>query len=152
MSAIAFDPNAVINPDHRIAEVLLGLMGWAKKTYVYPSQLKLLELLHNFTGRTMSRRTLCRHLKALCRDGHLRRQRRLGERPADVLRIRTTLYFPGGRWLARAQRLSRAFAGWQRAVAQRDVARKVLTSAHNQQLPSAIDTVEPVDNPRTRPK
>lgn len=117
---MAYDPNAVRNPDQRIAEVLLGLMGWARKTYVYPSQLKILELLRSFTGRAMSRRTLCRHLRALERDGYLRRCRRLAERPAGQLHIRTTLYWPGGRYLARAARLARGLMGWSKARDQRD--------------------------------
>lgn len=122
---MSYDPNAVKNPDPRIVEVLLGLMGWARKTYVYPSQAKLLELLRSFTGRVMSRRTLCRHLRALERDGHVRRCRRIAERPADVLHVRTTLYFPGGRYLARAGRLARAFMGWSKARDQRDAQRAV---------------------------
>lgn len=119
------NPNQVVNPDARIMEVLLGLMGWARKTYVYPSQAKILALLQHFTGRSMSRRTLNRHLSALERDGHLRRLRRLAERPADVLHIRTTLYFPGGRYLARAQRLAAGLMGWARARTQRDAERVV---------------------------
>lgn len=152
MTAIAFDPNAVKRPDFSIAEVLIGLMGWCKKTYVYPSQRKLLFLVEQFTGRAMSRRTLNRHLRALERDGHLRRVRRLAERPADVLHIRTTLYFPGGRWLARCQRIARGFAGWQRAVTQRDASRRVPHSAHNQQLPTAMVLVATVDKPPAPPE
>lgn len=149
---MSYDPNAVLNPDQRIAEVLLGLMGWARKTYVYPAQATILRLTREFTGRTMSRRTLNRHLRALCRDGLLRRVRRLAERPADVLHIRTTLYFPGGRFLARASRLTRALTGWGRAAAQRDASRRVPTMAHNQQPLTAMERVAPVGNSTAPPR
>jgi hypothetical protein len=140
------DPNAVINPDYRVMEVLLGLMGRFRKTYVYPSRGKILELLKAFTGRSMSLRTLARHMRALERDHHLRRQRRYPELVNGATRYRTTLYFPGGRYLARLSRGANALIGWAKARSQRDARRMLPRSAHNPQPPSAVDSSEPVDN------
>lgn len=100
--------NAVQNADSRILETLAGLAGHHGRTWCYPSQEKLLELLKRFTGRTMSRRHLCRHLKALERDGYLRRIRRHKRARNGSLWLRSTCYVLGGRWLCRAARLVKA--------------------------------------------
>jgi len=141
-----YEPNEVINPDHRVMEVLLGLAGWAHKTYVFPSQRKILELLRDFTGRRMSLRTLARHLRALERDLQLRRQRRYPKNVAGELVHQTTLYWPGGRFLARAERLGRGLMGWAKARDQRNARSMLPDSANNLQPLSAVGRRAPVDN------
>jgi hypothetical protein len=146
------DANEVRNPDARIMEVLIGLMGWARKCYVYPSRAKLCQLVQDFTGRRMSPRTLSRHTRSLERDQALRRLRRYGKSAAGEPQGRTTLYWPRGRWLARAQRVARGFAGWQRAAAQRTAQRLLTRAAANKQPPTAVVTGSAVDNPTGPPK
>ena len=97
--------NTVINPDNKICEVLAGLAAHHWKTWCYPSQDKLCELLQRFTGRIMSRRTLNRHLNALERDGQLRRVRRHHHDPRRGMVLRSTLYVICGRFLGRMHRV-----------------------------------------------
>lgn len=110
-------PDTVINPDTRIVEVLAGLAAHTFKTWCFPSQEKLLELLYKFTGRTMSRRTLNRHLAALERDGHISRKRRHIRDKKLGLILRSTLYTIGGRFMARIGRIVEASARWKQARA-----------------------------------
>jgi hypothetical protein len=100
--------NTVRNPDFRILEVLCGLAGKFGKTYSFPSQEKLLELVKRFTGREMSRRTLNRHLRAL-EEGHwLRRRRRHVYDKKRGFVFRSTLYAPMWRYCQRLQRNAKA--------------------------------------------
>lgn len=142
----------VRNPDARIMEVLIGLMGWAKKTYIAPSREKLCILLQQFTGRKMSTRTLSRHTRSHERDQALRRLRRYGQAANGEPQGRTTLYWPRGRWLARAQRIARGFAGWQRAAAQRAARRLLTRAASNKQPPTAVERMGTVDKSRAPPE
>jgi hypothetical protein len=132
-------------------EVLLGLMGWARKTYVYPTRPKLCQLVKDFTGRVLSVRSLSRHTRSLERDGHLRRLRRYGKSTAGEPQGRSTLYWPRGRWLARAQRIARGFTGWQRAAAQRTAKRLLTRAAANKQPPTAVVTGAAVNKSRAPP-
>lgn len=97
--------STVINPDTKICEVLAGLAAHNWKTWCYPSQLKLCELLQRFTGRVMSRRTLNRHLNALERDGQLRRVQRHHHDKQRGMVLRSTLYIIAGRFMARMHRI-----------------------------------------------
>lgn len=97
--------DAVINPDTKICEVLAGLAAHHWRTWCFPSQDKICELLQRFTGRVMSRRTLNRHLNALERDGMLRRQRRHKRDPHRGMMLRSTLYTIAGRFMARIGRI-----------------------------------------------
>lgn len=100
--------DAVRNPDSRICEVLAGLAAHNFKTWCYPSQEKLCELLKRFTGRDMARRTLNRHLNALERDGMLRRVRRHHHDKQRGMVLRSTLYIIAGRFMSRIHRIVRA--------------------------------------------
>ena len=106
------DTNTVRNPDARLCETLAGLAAHHWRTWCYPSQEKLRELLQRFTGRRMSRRTLNRHLAGLERDGHIRRIRRHVRDKRLGLILRSTVYVIAGRYLARVQRLVAAAARW----------------------------------------
>ena len=105
-------PDAVINPDTRICEVLAGLAAHHFKTWCFPTQDKICELLRRFTGRQMSRRTLNRHLAALERDGQIRRKRRHIHDKKLGLVMRSTLYIIGGRFMARIGRIVKAAKRW----------------------------------------
>ena len=104
--------NTVRHPDIRIMETLAGLAGHHERTWCYPSQEKILELLRKFTGRALSRRHLNRHLRALERDGLIRRVRRHIRDKTRGLLLRSTVYVLAGRWLARTRQLVAAAARW----------------------------------------
>lgn len=106
------DANTVLNPDSRILETLAGLAGHHFRTWCYPTQAKILELMKRFTGRTMSARTLNRHLRALERDGHIRRIRRHVHDKRKGFLLRSTCYVIAGRFLSRVGRIIRAAARW----------------------------------------
>jgi hypothetical protein len=100
--------NTVTNPDFRILEVICGLAGWHRKTYCFPTQEKLCELVKKFTGRSMSRRTLNRHLRALEQGQWLRRRRRHVYDKKRGFLLRSTLYVPMWRYCRRLERNARA--------------------------------------------
>ena len=110
--------NTVRNPDIRIMETLAGLAGKFERTWCYPSQEKILQLLKRFTGRRLSRRHLNRHLHALVRDGLLRRIRRHVRERSGALRLRSTVYVIAGRWLARVRQLVNAAVRWASSPAK----------------------------------
>jgi DNA-binding transcriptional ArsR family regulator len=91
-------------------ETIQGLAARYGRTWCYPTQETLRELVRRFTGRTMSRRTLCRHLRALVEQGYLHRIRRHYRDPRRGFVMRSTVYEPALRWRARAGRLARAVA------------------------------------------
>lgn len=86
------NPNAVINPDHRILYTLTGLAAHFGKGYCFPSQAKILALLAERAHRHMSRRTLNRHLRALESRGLIVRRRRHERRRPHGFVLRSTLY------------------------------------------------------------
>lgn len=84
------------------------------KNYCYPSQKRLTELYHDFTGQIMSRRSLNRHLKALETTGWLTRQRRHKRNALGQLELHSTLY----RLTRRAYRWLESFSSGFSAVTQ----------------------------------
>ena len=111
-SAIKYDPNAVKSPDHRVLSILIGLAGHYGRQYCFPSQAKILELVKGQLGRRMSRRTLCRHLKAFTRDGHIARIRRHKNDGRGRMAMHSTMYIIRRRamiWLARLRHASAMF-------------------------------------------
>lgn len=78
--------------DFRILLVLARLCTRHEKLYVYPKLQTIRELVFRFTGRSISERSLCRHLGALERDGWLGRQRRHETNRYGGLTLRSTLY------------------------------------------------------------
>ena len=109
---IKFDPNAVKSPDHRVLSILLGLAGKYGKNHCWPSQQKILDLMRHNLGRYMSRRTLCRHLRAFARDGHIARIPRHKNDGRGRMVMRSTLYVIRRRamvWLVRLRHASAQF-------------------------------------------
>jgi hypothetical protein len=100
--------NTVRNPDFRVMEVIAGLAGHYGKNHCYPTQEKLLELVQRFTGRVMSRRTLNRHLNALCTGQWLRRIRRHVRDKHRGFLLRSTCYVPMWRYSRRLARNAKA--------------------------------------------
>jgi hypothetical protein len=82
----------VATPDMRILHVLMRMCSRSEMLYCWPSQQRILEWVHRFTGRAMSRRTLNRHLGALERDCWLRRQRRHETGELGDLVLHSSLY------------------------------------------------------------
>jgi hypothetical protein len=99
----------VKNPDWRICEILIGLAGNYRKDYSFPSQEKLLALLKRRVGRSMSRRTLNRHLLALQRGGYIRRKRRSHVDPHRGRVLSSTLYTVCRRYFRRTQYVVEGF-------------------------------------------
>ena len=79
-------------PDFRLVNLLFGLAGRFGKLWCYPSQDKLCDLLSRFHGRTMSRRSVNRHLGGLVRDGWIRRVRRHRRGADGAIEMHSTLY------------------------------------------------------------
>jgi hypothetical protein len=82
----------VIAPDFRLVNLLFGLAASFGKLWAYPSQDKLRDLLQRFHGRTMSARTVNRHLGGLVRDGWIKRLRRHRRGTDGVMVMHSTLY------------------------------------------------------------
>jgi hypothetical protein len=82
----------VASPDFRLVNLLFGLAAHHGKLWCYPSQDKLCSLLQRFHGRTMSRRSVNRHLGGLVRDGWLQRLRRHKRGPGGGMEMHSTLY------------------------------------------------------------
>lgn len=110
----------VQKPDLRIVQTLTGLAAHHGKTYCLPSQKTILRLVKNRTARTMSPRTLNRHLAALERDGWIQRVRRHKRGRTGALELHSTLYHLKRRalaWLAgTARAAAQILRNWAQAV------------------------------------
>jgi hypothetical protein len=82
----------VRNPHMVVLDTLSRICAKHDKLYCYPSMHTLSELIHKFTGRSLSTRSLCRHLGALERDGWIGRQRRHKTGPTGELELHSTMY------------------------------------------------------------
>ena len=82
----------VATPDMRILLVLARLCTRQDKLYTCPSLQTIRELVWRFTARSISQRSLCRHLGALVRDGWITRQRRHRTSALGTLELHSTLY------------------------------------------------------------
>jgi len=82
----------VAKPDFRILHVLTRICARHEKLYCYPSAQTIIELVLKFTGRSISLRSLSRHIGALERDGWLRRTRRHKTGLMGELELHSTLY------------------------------------------------------------
>ncbi len=79
----------------RAEAILSSLFGVAvhyDKKYCYPSQGKLLQLLRDYHGVDISRRTLNRDLLDLVSDGYIKRLRRIRRIPSGSIQFTSTLY------------------------------------------------------------
>jgi hypothetical protein len=99
----------VQHPDFRIVNLLFGLSTKYNKLWCYPSQDKIAELIARFHGRSMSRRTVNRHLGGLARDGWIKRVRRHRRCPVHGFTFHSTLY-------CITRKTLRAFAGLKQAT------------------------------------
>lgn len=106
------NPNAVLNPDHRILYTLTGLAAHFGKGYCFPSQAKILALLRERAHRTMSRRTLNRHLHALEARGLIVRKRRHTHDRRRGFLLRSTLYSFTGFTYALMRHVARGSLLW----------------------------------------
>jgi hypothetical protein len=107
------DKHCVKHGDVRILEVLSGLTAHYFKTWAFPTQEKICELLYRFTGRRMSVRTLNRHLNAHERDYFLHRKRRHEkERGKKDVTYRSTLYYIRPEFLKRIMRIAEVWQRW----------------------------------------
>lgn len=112
------DPNSVINPDFRIMQTITNLAAFYGRDWCYPSQAKLLVLLKRFGGRAMSRRTLCRHLKALRTGMWLKRIGRHYRHPRLGFVMRSTVHVIAARWGAQVRKTIRAALRWSSLPAE----------------------------------
>lgn len=126
--------NTVLHPDVGLCATLAGLAAKYGKTYCYPSQAKLIALHLRFTGRSMSRRTLCRHLAALERDMLISRRRRHRRAKDGHLIMRSTLYHVMLRYAQRLARAMRAAILWPKTLARSIALSGVPFMAQNERL------------------
>jgi len=79
----------------RSEAVMMTLFGISKtygKAYCFPGQKRILSLMEEYHGFEISRRTLCRDLLELEKEGFIKRVRRLRRTPAGKLLFNSTLY------------------------------------------------------------
>lgn len=82
----------VAKPDMKVLLCLSGLAAHHGKTWCFPSQEKILELLAFKYQRVMSRRALNNHLGALAKLGYIERVRRHKTSPSGSLELHSSLY------------------------------------------------------------
>ena len=76
----------------KILEVFFFLCQKGGKNYCWPSQTKVIEILNNVHGISISRRTLNYHLRALEDNGFIRRIRRIKRDKNGRINFNSTLY------------------------------------------------------------
>lgn len=86
------DPNIVDRPELRIIAVLSHLCKKYERSWCYPSQDKICELLRRFHGVEISRRHLNRHINALEAQGYIKTTRRHTKDRHGALILKSTLY------------------------------------------------------------
>ena len=82
----------VQKPDLRIISVLAGLAGRYGKTWIFPAQRTIVDMLYHRTEWITSRRTLNRHLGALVHQGWIERKRRHKRGANGKLELHSTIY------------------------------------------------------------
>lgn len=98
--------------DLSLVNLLAGLAAWSGKHYCYPSQDKLCELSRKFADRSLSRRTLNRHLRRLEDDRWIKRLRRHRNERGRGMVFHSTLYSFTRRSVRYLQTLAQATAQW----------------------------------------
>lgn len=91
------------------------LCGHGSKSYAYPSQSTLCQLLHKHYGINISRRTLCRWMASLSSAGYIRRIRRIRRGLGGSPEFTSTLYLlhaKARRLIRRLARSTGALAVW----------------------------------------
>ncbi len=105
--------------DFRVLDILARLALYKKQLYCYPSLQTIRELVFKFTGRSISERSLCRHLGALERDGWIGRQRRHEtNRHTGELVLHSTLYLLTKRTVKWCRSVSSNVWNWSTATAK----------------------------------
>ncbi len=110
---------ATAKSDTTLVAIMCDLARHYGKAYTFQSQDKLLELYRRRTGRTMCRRTLCRHLSGLEAQGFFKRVQRHQRHPERGFTFRSTLYLLQGaafRAWGRIARTARNVARWSRVT------------------------------------
>lgn len=97
-----------------ILKIMADLSAFYRKHYIYPGQMKLLELIERREGRRISRRTLNYELKKLEQTGYFARIRRHRNDGEGNILLRTTLYILKGRFFAWMHRLVGKARKWLR--------------------------------------
>jgi DNA-binding HxlR family transcriptional regulator len=103
----------VKHPEMGLCHVIAGLAGHYFKTWSHPNQEKLCELLKRFGHRSMSVRTLNRHLAALEQDGFIVRTRRHEYVKGKGVVLRSTLYKMRAAFFEMVSKVVKAHARWQ---------------------------------------
>ena len=109
----------VATPDMRILHVLARLCARFEQLYCYPSHQTIRELAFRFTGRSISARSLCRHLGALERDGWITRRRRHERGRDGNLVLHSTLYVLRKRAIKFARATISSVWNWSTGAAKR---------------------------------
>jgi len=90
------------------------LCGHGRKSYAYPTQQSICDLLSRYYGVVISRRTLCRWLASLESAGYIRRIRRIRRGLGGSPEFTSTLYILQAKARRLIRRLARSTAAlWQ---------------------------------------
>jgi len=110
----------VATPDLRILAVLSGFCGYHGKLWCFPNQRTIAETLARRYQRTLTRRSINRHLGALERDHYIERKRRHRRGPLGRIDMHSTIYV----LKARAVRALKDFGAFMLTVAAHPWARR----------------------------
>ena len=80
---------------HAALITIVSVMAKNRKTYAFPSQEKILELLEKFHGIRIQRRALNYALSTLEKLGYIRRKRRIARDALVGMVFKSTMYFLG---------------------------------------------------------
>jgi len=108
----------VAKPDFRILHILTRICARHEKLYCYPSYQTIRELVMKFTGRSISLRSLSRHMGALQRDGWIGRTRRHKTGLMGELELHSTLYMMTKRTVKWARSVASNVWNWSTAAAR----------------------------------
>jgi len=118
----------VKTPDLRILGVLAGFCGFHGKLWCFPAQRTILATLARRYARTLTRRSLNRHLGALEIQHYIERRRRHRHGPAGRIDMHSTIYV----LKARAVQALKDFGSFMLTVAAHPWARRWLAAVPNQ--------------------
>jgi len=118
------DDDYVATPDLRILGVLAGFCGYHGKLWCFPNQRTIRNALQRRYGRTLTRRSINRHLGALQRDHYIERKRRHRRGPTGRIDMHSTIYV----LKARTVRALKDFGSYMLTVAAHPWARRWLSA------------------------
>jgi len=122
------------------------LCGHGRKSYAYPTQQSICDLLSRYYGVVISRRTLCRWLASLESAGYIRRIRRIRRGLGGSPEFTSTLYILQAKARRLIRRLARSTAAlWQWAKESWQITRTIIYHGINGSLESVKVALTPAE-------